>query len=97
MVHRLVHLLGHQRHLRDHCEHEQPPSIGGAAMNIVDATCENCDAEMRWQTGTPRLCGKCIARLKRLSQATSVPHKERRKTAKEDTFLSPTMRLAAKK
>lgn len=67
-------------------------------MDTVDATCVNCGAEMRWQAGTPRICGTCTARLKRLAQPTSAPHRKR--TTITDPEGSPpvsTVRLTAAK
>lgn len=67
-------------------------------MDTVDATCVNCGVEMRWQAGTPRLCGTCTARLKRFAQPIITPQRKRTTiTDPEGAAPSPATRLTAKK
>lgn len=67
-------------------------------MDTVDATCSHCDEEMRWLTGTPRICGKCRARLKRLELPRSVSHpKHDTTTSTERVVALPAARIVSAK
>lgn len=35
-------------------------------MNIIDGICINCGKDIRWMSGTPRLCSACYGNQKTL-------------------------------
>lgn len=43
-------------------------------MNIVDATCQDCEKPIRWLSGTPRLCRECTPIKNPLTRVVDKPY-----------------------